>query len=565
MITNFYSQITEKIVGKFSFLSKEDFIFKNVPKQESGDIALICFKMANKLNMTPEKAASHLAESIHQIPGIKTMQATGPYVNFFLDREHFANKLYKQVMTGDHFGSSCSGKGQKVLIEHTSINPNASPHVGRSRNALIGDALSRMLRYEGYEVDVHYYINDIGKQIALLVMECAGKDNLQFDEILSIYVEANKKAADDSEYEKKAFELLKNFEEHDPETEKEFKRVTNLCVKGQLEVLSRLNISYDFFDRESDFVHDHKVEAIEEQLHAKGSLFIDEHGRSVLDLKKLGFNKEEGRYFVLRRGNGSTMYGYRDIAYTIDKLSKSPDNNIIILGEDHKLYFQQLGLILKAARLTPPEAIHYSYIVLKDGKMSTRRGNVVLLDDFLDEAISRAKKRIDSACVHLSETERYAIAKAVGVGAVKFSILKVTPQKNVTFDWDSALTFEGDTGPYVQYSCVRITSILRKANKSVEDIQEDILLQTDLEWELVMKLASLEISLGSALEYRKPALLVEYVLDLARKFNEFYTNCPVLNAESPAVYSARLKLCSMTHQVLNIVLNLLGIEVPNHM
>ncbi|MCK4818937.1 arginine--tRNA ligase, partial [bacterium] len=417
MIKNIYSQISEQIVISFPLLSEKDIVIKEAPNRELGDICLVCFKLADKLKMTPIEAASHIAEKVNDLPKVKTVKTTGPYVNFFLDREPLANELYKDITTKQHFGSSKSGKGQKFLIEHTSINPNASPHVGRSRNALIGDSLARMLRYEGYDVEVHYYINDMGKQIALLVMECAGKDDLRFDEILSFYVEANKKAATDSDYEKKAFALLKKFEDHDPEVIREFKRVTDLCVKGQLEIISMLNISYDFFDRESDYIHDPKVEFIEDQMKTAGSLFVDEHGRSVLDLQKIGFEKEEGRFFVLKRGNGSTMYGYRDIAYTIDKLSKSPDKNIIILGEDHKLYFQQLGTILNAVDLTPPEAIHYSYILLKDGKMSTRLGNVVLLKDFLEEAVSRVKERIDSAYSHLSEEEKSAISTAVGIGA----------------------------------------------------------------------------------------------------------------------------------------------------
>lgn len=565
MLKTISLQLTSELIEIFPQLKAGDIEFQPPPDNRMGDIALPCFNLGKKLDMSPHDAAKFLAGKMGKSPLIKKVKANGPYLNFFFMRELFAIELHDAITSGGHFGSSSSGKGQKVLMEHTSINPNASPHVGRARNGLIGDSLARIMRYEGYDVDVHYYINDMGKQIALLVMECEGKDNLHFDEILSIYVKANKKAAEDTEYEEKAFALLKKFEEHDPETTKKFKIITDLCVKGQLAILSRLNISYDYFDHESDFVHDPKVEAIESRLHTAGSLFVDEHGRKVVDLKKLGYGNEDGRYFVLKRGNGSTMYGYRDIAYTINKLSKCSDNNIIILGEDHKLYFQQLGLILNAVDLVPPEVIHYSYIVLKDGKMSTRKGNVVLLKDFLDEAIARVKERVDTTCSHLSEKEKNTIATMIGIGAVKFSILRVNNQKNVIFDLDSALTFEGDTGPYVQYTCVRIASILRKAKARDLVVSNSIKLETELEWELLLKLAEFDLALASAIELRKPAFVVDYSLNLSRKFNEFYTNCPVLKAEDIDVCSTRIHLCNMTHQVLNIVLSLLGIDVPEYM
>ncbi len=314
-------------------------------------------------------------------------------------------------------------------------------------------------------MEVHYYINDMGKQIALLVMQCRDRENLDFDEILDIYVAANQKAKEEPEFEQAALELLRKFEAGDSDTIEQFHRITNISIDGQLGLLSRLGIYYDSFDRESDYVHDPLLDEIIQNLDSKEVLFCDEYGRQVADLRKLGFERDEGRYFVLRRANQSSLYGYRDIAYNLYKINRAADRNIVVLGEDHKLYYKQLSTILNFVGQNPPEVVHYSYVLLKDGKMSTRQGNVVLLSDFIDEATERAQKAANEAWDSLPEEEQKSIAVKVGVGAVKFSILKINPVKNVTFDWESALSFVGDSGAYLQYTCARIMSICRKYGK----------------------------------------------------------------------------------------------------
>ena len=414
-------------------------------------------------------------------------------------------------------------------------------------------------------MEVHYYVNDMGKQIALLVMACADKADLNFEEVLDIYVAANKQAEQDPAFEQQAFELLRQFEQQNPEVTEAFSRITDVSIQGQLQILHRLGITYDYFDRESDYVHDPALDQVIQTLEAKEVLFTDEEERLVADLRKLGFEQDAGRYFVIRRANGSSLYGYRDIAYNLYKLDRGGDRNIVVLGEDHKLYHRQLSTILKVLDREAPEVVHYSYVVLKEGKMSTRRGTVVLLTEFIDEAIARAHQTVNEAYADLPAAERDVIAAQVGIGAVKFSMLKVSPTKNVTFDWQDALSFVGDTGPYLQYTCARIMSIYRKYGKGVPNLQLDSLAVNDSEWELLLNLAFLGDAIQKTLNEVNTSVLANYALDVAKKFNTFYHECPVLQAENETKIALRLNLCLATHQVIKTALSLLGIEAPERM
>ena len=562
-----FACLRDPLVAVFPALKEKDIPFTAPPKVDLGDVAVPCFFAAKRLKMPPAKIASELAEKADFGRLVEAAEAAGPYLNLRLNRPQFARDIVHSILEGGGgFGSSQSGKGQRVLLEHTSINPNASPHVGRARNAMIGDSLGRLFRFEDYDVEVHYYVDDMGRQMALLVLTADELEELDFDGILDVYVKANQRAEEEEAFAKEGYELLARMEQKDPEAQKMFAAVTDLCLKGQLQVLSRLGATYDVFDRESDYVSDERLDSILAALKEKGALFTDEHGRLVVDCGKLGLEREEGRYFVLRRGNGSSLYGYRDLAYTVDKESKGAKINLIVLGEDHKLYFQQVSMILEAAGHQPPEAVHYSYILLKEGKMSTRQGNVVLLSDFLDQATELASKRVDEHCSEYPEEERKRIAEQVAVGAMRFTILRVQDTKNVIFEMDEALSFTGDTGPYIQYSCARIQSILRKFEGDLDaEIPKEFPVDTDSEWLLLSKLATFPRIVASCHEQRTVAPIAVFVLEAARAFTAFYHDCPVLTADTPEQVSARIQVCQATFQVLRNALHILGIEVPERM
>lgn len=563
---NLYESLAEPITKAFPEIEAGDLAFAPPPKLEMGDVAMRTFEAARKLNMPPPQFAGKIVSEIDFGPAVAEVNAAGPYVNFKLDRSAFSRRIVHAVLTRESkFGSTGSGAGLRALIEHTSINPNASPHVGRARNAMIGDSIVRLLRFEEYDAEVHYYVNDMGRQIALLALVCDDPSSKSFEEMLDLYVEANERAAEDPGFADQAYDLLRKMEEGDQETRDRLFAVTELCLHGQLMVLARLGVNYDVFVRESKYVKDPRLDALCDSLREKGALFVDEEDRLVVDLQALGHPHDEGRYFVLMRANGSSLYGYRDLAYTIDKAERGADLNLIILGEDHKLYADQLKLILGAAGEQAPEPVYYSYILLKEGKMSTRQGKVVLLSEFLDEATRRAEEKVTEQWSSIAEKERRAIASKVAVAAVRFAIQRVSPNHNVIFEWETSLSFTGDTGPYVQYSCARIASILRKAESLPTDLPDHLPVETDEEWALLTKIASFPEAVQKGVENRSPAPVAQFALDTARAFTSFYHACPVLNAGSDDLTQARLLVCQATLQTLKNALNLLGIEALERM
>lgn len=561
-----FKPLCDALVAAVPGSTAEDFSFLPPPNLKLGDVSVPLFLAAKAAGVPAPKLAADVAAAADFGGWVTEAKAAGPYLNLRLDRGRTTESIVNAVLTaGERYGSSQSGTGQKVLIEHTSINPNASPHVGRARNALIGDAITRLLRFEGYDVEVHYYVNDMGKQIGLLVLMADELQNVTFDQILDTYVKANDRAAADPEFAEKGYALLAAMEEGDPEAQRKFRAVTDLCLKGQLAVLARIGAHYDVFDHESDYVRHPKLEKVLEALRQHDAVFTDEDERLVVDLSKLGREQEEGRYFVLMRANGSSMYGYRDIAYTIDKIEKGADLNLWLLGEDHKLYAEQQAMILKAAGYEAPETIYYSYILLKSGKMSTRQGKVVLLSEFLDIAIGLAAERVAEQCTDLAADEQRAIAERVAIAAVRFSILRVNANKNVTFELENALSFTGDTGPYVQYSCARIHSILRKYGKPAAPMAAGAPLHADAEWALAVKIAAFPSIVTSCTAQRSVAPIANYVLELARLFTGFYHDCPVLVAECEELVAGRIALCRATLQTLSNALGILGIESPERM
>jgi len=562
-----FKSLTDPLVSAFPGLTLEDLSFAFPPNQALGDVAVPMFLAARKLKCPPPALAIQAADRVQFGPEVISAAATGPYLNLKLDRSRVGRGIVAAVLRdGTRFGSSNAGAGKRVVIEHTSINPNASPHVGRARNAMIGDSLTRLFRFEGYDVEARYYVNDMGRQIGLLVLIANELDDLSFDQVLDAYVKANERAKSDEAFAQRGYELLLKMEEGDPEAQEQFRAVTDLCLKGQLAVLARLGAHYDVFDRESKYVRDPRLDAICAALRKRDALFTDEEERLVVDLSKLGHAAEEGRYFVLMRGNGSSMYGYRDLAYTIDKESLGADINVMVLGEDHKMYAQQLAMILGAAGHAAPEPVYYSYIILKDGKMSTRQGKVVLLSDFLDQASALAAERVASQCGALGADEQRVIAEQVAVAAIRFAVLRVNPNKNVTFDMEAALSFQGDTGPYIQYSCARIRSILRKHGEDVAPVPgDDFQAAMDAEWALLNKIAAFPGTVSAALAQRTCAGIAVYALELARAFTTFYHDCPVLNAGTPAQREARLQMCQAALQVMINALSVLGIEGPERM
>ena len=530
------------------------------PDSSMGDYAFPCFSLAKVYKKNPADIAKELKDKINEEGIIDRIEVKGPYLNFFVNKNKIVEDTIKKIIKEkDKYGSSNVGKGKKALIEHTSINPNASPHVGRARNALIGDSITGLLKFQGYKVETHYFVNDVGKQIAMLVLGCKGKKNLKFNDLLKIYININKKIEEKPELEKDVFDLLHKLEQKDKKVVDEFKKVVNICVKGQIGILSELGIEYDKFDYESDYLWKELTKDVLKKLEKTGKLFTDEEGRLVLDQKEYSLSMKSP-VLVLTRADKTSLYPLRDMAYTIDKINKGFHKNIIVLGEDQKLYFQQLKAGLNLLGYEAPEVIHYSFVLLAEGKMSTRKGNLVLLEDFMKEALDKAKEEIKK---RHDKTDEKA-ARKIAYGAIKYSVLRVSPEKNVVFDWQQALNFEGDSGPYLQYAYVRINSVLEKYGKKVDEKADFSLLKQKEETELIKKLSAFPAVIEDATKQLKTHLIASYLTELSQLFSNFYHSCQILKEEEN-LKKARLLLAYCTKQVLANGLNLLGIDVLERM
>ena len=527
------------------------------PQSEMGDFAFPCFALAKEWKKSPNDIALDLSKRFKPDNLVSEAKAIGPYLNFFVNKANIAETTIREILKQkEKYGSSWLGKGKKILVEHTSINPNASPHVGRARNALIGDSIVRILKFQGYKVETHYFVNDVGKQIAMLVLGSEGKKNIGFDDLLNIYIEVNKKIEENPELEKDVLELLSRLEKGDKKIKNKFKKIVGICLKGQVKILSELGIRYDYFDFESRFLWSKKTEETLRRLEKTGKLFVDGFNRWVLDQKGYGLGMKVP-VLVLTRADGTSLYSLRDIAYTLEKVSKG--ENIWVLGEDHKLYYDQMKAVMLELEKQAPRPIFYSFMLLQEGKMSTRKGNLVLLTDFMEEAVKKSGEELKKRYGKIDQKS----AKVIAYGAVKFGILRVSPEKNVVFDWEQALSFEGETSPYIQYAYARTSSILKKAKKL--NLKADLgLLDKKEEAELITMLSnSADVMAKSATEL-KPHLLANYLYLLAQKFNEYYHAHQILKAEKK-IKDSRLLLISCVGQVIKNGLGLLGIGVLEKM
>jgi len=511
------------------------------PNPNFGDYSFPCFIIAQKEHKNPVDVAHNLSKYFFKDEYVSKVESKGSYLNFFVNQGKLNEITIKDVLKLKEKYGGMNVKGKKALIEHTSINPNAEPHVGRARNAFIGDS-------------IHYYVNDIGKQIAMLVLAANGKKP-KFHELIKLYININKKIEDNPELEKKVFELLNKLEKGNRKIRKQFNDIVKICIKGQSELFKELGIKYDAFDYESKYLFNKDCENLLNELKKTGKLFVDDESRNVLDLKEL--LPEDQSYFVLTRADKTSLYGLRDLAYTIYKIKKAKDRNIVVLGEDQKLYFTQLRAALKLLNYKAPEIVHYSFVLLQEGKMSTRKGNVVLLSEFMNEAVKKAQNELDKR-----KNKDSKLAKVIGYGALKYSILKNSPEKNVIFDWDQALTFEGESSPYIQYSYARANSILNKVK--MDNKFNFNLLNKKEEIALIKLLSNFPSIINKASRDLKPNYIANYAYELAQSFNEFYHNCPVLK-EAKELKNTRLALVLAFTYVIKNSLNLLGIEAPEKM
>ncbi len=554
----FEDRIKEAIV-KVTKLKKKDIEIKKPfgTAQKFADLSFPCFG----LSKNPKKLAQEIKTKISKkLPKeIEKIEAMNGYVNFFLNKGLLTQNIIEKILKEKNNYGSLKLKG-KALIEHTSINPNASPHVGRIRNAIVGDILSRLLKFHKYKTEIHYYMNDVSKQMALLVLGMTGKE--KFDDLLILYVKMSEELQRNPNIEKQVFEILEKIESGDKETIGKLNKLIKIAVEGQSAILAKLGIFYDSFDYESRYVEKSKLKKILKQLEKTKRLEKDIEGRYVLNqgkMKKYNFENEmKSPVFVLTRSNGTALYPVRDIVYTIDKMKTAPVN-IIVLGEDQKLYFKQLKAALELLGQSAPRVVHYSFILLKTKKgakkMATRKGQVVLMSHFIKEAITKARQEIKKRGREKNVNVN-VVSEAIGVGTVRYSIAKVERNKGILFDWEEALNFEGNSAPYLQYTYARASSILKRIRR--EKLVKPSYKVNEKEYALAKKLMEFPKIASDALDKLEPHLLCNYIYTLSQCFNDFYEGCSVIKAQG-GDKARRAMLVQATCIVLKTLLDLLGL------
>ena len=538
------------------------------PDGSLGDLAFACFVYAKRMEQPPAAIAARLAPAFPRGRFLTAATATGGYVNLRVDPVALASETLAAIReTGDAYGAG-DPRAERVLLEHTSVNPTGPIHVGRARNPIIGDSLGRILRKAGFPLTTEYLVNDVGRQMVLLYWGVthlkpsdispseSGKED---HALLPYYVKANELAEKDPAVNREVEALIRRFEGGDADLTKAISSVSRRILSGILQTLDRIRVSFDRFFWESDLILQGKIGPVVERLKALPEV-VQEEGADYIDMAPFGVKGRDTKWFLTKR-DGTSLYPTRDIAYHLDKFARC-DAAINVLGENHRLEFEQLRTALKLLGERPPEAVFYSYVVLPEGKMATRRGRIVAMDDLIEEAITRGREEVRTRRPDLPEARMQEIAETVGIAALRYNIVRVQPEKKITFRWEDALNFEGNSAPFLQYAHARTCGILGKAGPF--EPGDPALLTHPEEGRLVKLLAKFPHVVRRAAEGRRPHDLASYTYDVAAQFNLFYRDCPVLPADPP-LRAARLGLVDGARIVLQGGLDCLGLPAPREM
>ena len=550
---------------------------------EGADVAVPCFSMAKALRRSPKDIAEELASAIKPSGLIGSVAAANGFLNFVVDPVALTRATLDDICSkGSSYGHMPSS-GIRVNVEHTSTNPTGPIHVGRARNPIIGDTLARCLKRCGHEVTTEYYVNDVGKQVVVLtwgvenatpeevaaeVEEHArtiGRNEKERDKtdhrLVANYRVANKRMEAEPEVKEEITSMLRGFEAGDRTVIDTVRHTAEIMLDGLRETLSAINVELDRYTWESGYIADGSARNVVERLKASKYAGTTDDGACFVELKDFGVQGKNTK-FTFTRSDGTTLYTTRDLAYHLDKFTRA-DRLIDVLGEDQKLGSKQLCCaleILGCDRM--PEPLFYAFVSLPEGKMSTRKGVVVYLDDLIDEAVARAYAEISKRRSDISEERKMEIARIIGIGAIRYNIVRVQPEKQLVFKWEDALNFDGNSGPYLQYVHARACSMLRRAGDFKRDTDPSKLTD-EYEIKLVKVLSRYESVLKAAGNDKKVHLMPAYGHDLASAFNQFYAGESILNAKESR--NAKLTLVECAKTVLADVLDCLGMGAPEEM
>ena len=581
---DFECEVRAKVTETLAAMGAGDVQFPVEPSSvETVDLAVPCFTMSKAMRKAPQAIADELAAAIQPSGLISAVSSTNGYLNFNIDPAAMVGGVLGEIVErGSDFGTM-PATGVRVNVEHTSTNPTGPIHVGRARNPIIGDTLARCLKKCGHDVTTEYYVNDVGKQVVVLTWgvnnvsdedaeaereehaRTIGQNEKERDKtdhrLVANYRVANKRLETDEAVRNEISDMLRRFESGDHEVIDTVRHTAEIMLGGLRETLGNINVTLDRYTWESGYIADGSARDVVERLKASDYAGETEDGAWFVDLKDFGIQGKNTK-FTFTRKDGTTLYTTRDLAYHLDKFTRA-DRVIDVLGEDQKLGSKQLCSALEIlGNENMPEPLFYAFVSLPEGKMSTRKGVVVYLDDLIDEAVARAYEEIKSRRSDMSEDRMREIARTVGVGAVRYNIVRVQPEKQFVFKWEEALNFDGNSGPYLQYVHARACSMLRKAGEFTHDV-DPAKLTNPMELRLVKVLSRYEEVLRAAGNGKRVHMLPAYGHELAVAFNQFYAAVSVLDAG--AKRDARLTLVECTRTVLADVLDCLGMGAPEEM
>lgn len=540
------------------------------PAGDMGDFALPCFRFAKILRKPPAAIAEDVKNSFVTDSVVCGVSAVNGYLNFKIDRSSFVTETLKKIAAeGDKYGSSDIGKGKTICIDYSSINIAKPFHIGHLSTTVLGGALYRILSFLGYKTVGINHLGDYGTQFGKLISaykRWGDKETVQKGGIRALnelYVRFHREAEEHPEYDDEARAYFKKIEEKDAECLELFHWFKELTLKDVQKIYDLLDIRFDSYAGESFYTD--KMQPVVDELKEKG-LLVESQGAQVVKLDEYGMPP-----CMILKSDGTSLYATRDMAAAIYR-KKTYDfyKCLYVVAYQQNLHFRQFFKVLELmGKEWAKDLVHVAYgmVSLEEGTMSTRKGNVVFLEDVISRCIEKAYEIISEKNPALQGEEKQKIASQVGVGAVIFGALYNSKIKDIVFSYDKVLNFDGETSVYVQYTCARAKSVLQKAkeqNIACGDYRVDFELN-EAETDLAKALEKFPDTVKEAAEKYEPSFIARYAVDLSQKFNKFYFDCKILSAEDENRKHFRLALTAAAAQALKNAFALLGISMPDRM
>lgn len=564
---NFKERIVELIGDEVDSLDKMeiDALIEIPPSYDMGDYAFPAFRFSKIFRKAPNLIAEELAQKFGEDESFERIESVGPYVNFFINRAKLVETVMEEIKEkGSRYGSSDMGKGKTVIVEYSSPNIAKPFHIGHIRTTVIGNSLYKIYKFLGFNTIGINHLGDYGTQFGMLISaykkwgerEIIEKDPI--NELLKLYVRFNAEAEEHEELREEARYWFKELEEGNEEAVELWKWIREISLKEFSKVYEMLDISFDSYAGES-FYSD-KMPAIIEELKQK-ELMEESEGAYLVNLEE--YNMPPA---LIMKSDGSTLYTTRDIAAAFYR-KKTYDfyKNIYVVGSQQILHFKQWMKVIEMMGYEwAKDCIHipFGMVSLEDGTLSTRKGRVVFLEDVLNKAVESTLSIIEDRNPNLENKEE--VAKQVGIGAVVFQELFNQRIKDYVFSWDRTLSFEGETGPYVQYTHARASSLLGKGEFNIGDKVDYALLNSEDEINIARLLYDFPQIVLDAMDKNEPYFITRQIVEIAKSFNKFYNSSPII-IEDNELKKARLMLTYGAKEVIKIGLNLLGIQAPNKM